>query len=210
MEHVGSQASESAESRPQITQPGSSHERVPTSSSTPLEVLRVRAFSQSFQGVAAFVANLQRGASKGDWEVVLAWFNSHVWHQQSVLHALTKLVSFFARDVQIKHEIFDVQSELRQRFLDQYQDLMSPPHRLDDSLKRHFELWLMSVRQGRDKTPQFHKFLWNAVFILIGLRAGETKIMIHESVLPDFRAGRRSAAMTVSPSENQILTTGTT
>src|SRR5580693_4707324 len=56
--------------------------------------------------------------------------------------AFAELVALFAGHVEVKHEVFDIEPKLRQRFLHQGKNPSPAADRVDDADIRGFQLWL--------------------------------------------------------------------
>ncbi|MEX0716190.1 MAG: hypothetical protein WD066_06380 [Planctomycetaceae bacterium] len=74
--------------------------------------------------------------------------------RSAIFQVVPQLVSFLPGDFEVEHQVFDVEAQLRQGFLNQGQNPSPPPHGVDHPLIGRLQFRLVARGQGADLTAQ--------------------------------------------------------
>lgn len=97
---------------------------------------------------------------------------------------LFQFITFFASRFQVEHQVFDVQSQLRERFLNEHKDTVSASNRLNDLLKCGIQFGLCWHVQTGNQVAQLFQFQGNASSVLFRFRVQKSNVVVHEFALP--------------------------
>ena len=100
--------------------------------------------------------------------------------QSPVFQLLAQFVSFPAGHIQVEHQVLDIQTQLRQGFLNEQQDTTTTLDGIDDLLKGDFQFQPVRACSRSNQTTQFRKFIGNAAGVQIGFGIGKSLIVAHE------------------------------
>lgn len=75
-------------------------------------------------------------------------------------NALLQFVAFSTSHFEVKHQVFDIKSQLRKCFLHQSQNSAAPQHRLRDSVIGQLKFFRLLAVDGFKQPAQFHKLRW--------------------------------------------------